>query len=105
MPQIRKFPLNIALVLSVIATLASGTAYASSTVIVNDGLEISELLVVIDDIWPEDSAGVQTLLSALPPDADRVLTTRNEDFAALLGARVYNLDKLSEALGGFGSIK
>ncbi|HEC24357.1 MAG TPA: toll/interleukin-1 receptor domain-containing protein, partial [Chloroflexi bacterium] len=58
-----------------------------------------ELLVLIDDIWPADRAAVAQLLAALPPDADRLLTTRYEDVAATLGAARYELDVLSEEDG------
>jgi tetratricopeptide (TPR) repeat protein len=58
-----------------------------------------ELLIVIDDVWPDGFGAVRTLLQAVPPDAERILTTRFADGAAAVGAKLYRLERLSEADG------
>ncbi len=55
-----------------------------------------ELLVLIDDVSEADVPQTRTLLSALPPDATRIITTRSAQVAAELGARVYSLGPLSD---------
>lgn len=58
-----------------------------------------EVLVVMDDVWPDDFAAVKTLLEVLPEDAERMLTTRFEDGARAIGAGLYRLERLDEADG------
>jgi tetratricopeptide (TPR) repeat protein len=58
-----------------------------------------ELLVVIDDIWPNDFRAAKQLLEALPVDAERILTTRFADGAKALGARLYSLRTMTQSDG------
>lgn len=55
-----------------------------------------ELLVLIDDESESDFEETKLLLSALPPDATRLLTTRSLNIASELGCLMYPLSRLND---------
>ena len=56
--------------------------------------EQGPLLIIVDDVRQEWIAGAQLLKQTIPSEASFLLTTRNENLAAVLGATVHRLDKL-----------
>ncbi len=58
-----------------------------------------ELLVFIDDVWDTDVAALATVLSALPPGTDRLVTTRFTAVVSASGSRLYRLGRLSQEDG------
>jgi tetratricopeptide (TPR) repeat protein len=60
---------------------------------------VGQLLIVLDDIWPQDVVKVRRLIDTLPGDAACLLTTRDENLAELLSTQVYQLYRFSEADG------
>ncbi len=74
---------------------SSATEYAPAEVR-NLLSAFGQLLVLIDDVAPDDVGEVATLLQALPADATRLITTRSLDVALDLGCRVHVVGGLSQ---------
>jgi tetratricopeptide (TPR) repeat protein len=57
------------------------------------------VLVVLDDLWENGINTVRLLLEACPGEATILITTRSEDVARSLRARLYRLEELDEEHG------
>lgn len=55
-----------------------------------------EMLVLIDDVNEADFEATRELLTALPSDATRLLTTRSENIASELGCLLFPLSRLND---------
>lgn len=61
---------------------------------------VGRLLVVIDDVWPEDYKNVDILCNqALPAGTERIVTTRHSNAKQAIGGKLFLLERLSQKDG------